>query len=597
MSAKQLAKRPLTKKKASKLNTVLTKLQTSKMAAAAFVIVFAGIGSYLLFSAHAAVNGFVYAQGTKLYLNGGEYKFTGVNAYHLTTDYTINYGCGETNSQTDVDNFFASLRPNSMVRVWAFQQIGWDKNTNSLDFALIDRVVKSAEAHNQKLILTLGDQWGPGCGEVRKTEAWYGGGYRTVVTNGSAIDVATVKLSYWDYLDRIIPRYANSPAIGMWEPINEPASDDGSNNCSSTAPVTLRSFFDAVGGKIHSLDPSHLISSGLQGSGQCGTRGSEYQTLHQSPGIDIASYHDYGQDDQPMPGDQWNGLQVRLNQMAAVGKPLFVGEAGIKARDNVSGCLTTAQRRDKMKVKMDTQFPAGVVGFVPWVWVKPNTRTECLDNNYSFDIEAGQDVMLTLIHDYPLPGGGTLSDNQPPAQPASLSAVPQSSAQINLSWSPSTDNIGVTGYDVYRNNAKVSTSATNSFSDVGLTAGTAYSYYIIARDAAGNSSPASETVNTATPAPPPIAVDTTAPVATITSPINGSTIGNSVSVKATATDNTKVTKLEIYIDGSLKTSNTNNTSISYSWNSKKIARGYHTITTKAYDAAGNAGQATVTVIK
>lgn len=451
----------------------------------------------MLFKSRAAPNGFVYAQGTKLYLNGGEYKFSGINAYHLTTDYAINYGCGENNTQTDVDTFFASLRPNSMVRVWAWQQLAWDKNTNSLNFTTIDRIINSAATHNQKIIMTLGNQWGTGCGEARKTESWYGSGYKTITHNGNATDVATIKLSYWDYLDRIIPRYANSSAVGMWEPINEPAADDGNNVCSTTAPATLRAFFDSVGGKIHALDPNHLISSGLQGSGQCGTRNAEYQTLHQSPGLDIASYHDYSAD-QPIPGDQWNGMQVRLNQMAAIGKPLFVGEVGIKARDNVAGCLTTTLRHDKMKAKMDAQYAAGVVGFVPWAWVKPNARIECT-SDYGFDIEQGQDALLTLVRTYPLPNGGGMTDSTPP-------------------------------------------------------------------------------------------------VITITSPVNGSTIGSSAAIKATGSDNVAVTKMEVYIDGNLRATTTNG-SINYTWNSRKAARGAHTITVKAYDAAGNVQQASLTVYK
>ncbi len=91
------------------------------------------------------------------------------------------------------------------------------------------------------------------------------------------------------------------------------------------------------------------------------------------------------------------------------------------------------------------------------------------------------------------------------------------------------------------------------------------------------------------------ASDTTAPVVKITSPVQGSTVGRNVNVNATATDNVKVTKMEVYIDGRLKTSNTNSTSISYAWYTRKVAAGSHTITVKAYDAVGNIGQGSVMV--
>lgn len=90
--------------------------------------------------------------------------------------------------------------------------------------------------------------------------------------------------------------------------------------------------------------------------------------------------------------------------------------------------------------------------------------------------------------------------------------------------------------------------------------------------------------------------DTTPPTTSVSAPTNGATVSATVTVSATASDNVGVTKMEIYIDGALKTSNTNSTSISYSWSTTGVANGSHTIQSKAYDAAGNIGtSATVTV--
>lgn len=92
-------------------------------------------------------------------------------------------------------------------------------------------------------------------------------------------------------------------------------------------------------------------------------------------------------------------------------------------------------------------------------------------------------------------------DTTPPSTPTNLAGSAISSTQINLTWTASTDNIKVAGYDVYRGGSKVATVTTTSFGDAGLTAGTAYSYYVIAKDAAGNPSPQSATINIATPQP------------------------------------------------------------------------------------------------
>jgi chitodextrinase len=99
------------------------------------------------------------------------------------------------------------------------------------------------------------------------------------------------------------------------------------------------------------------------------------------------------------------------------------------------------------------------------------------------------------------------NDNTAPTVPADLNAVSGSMTQAQLSWSASSDNVGVTGYHVWRNGTQVATTATTSFTDTNLTAATTYSYTVSAFDAAGNesakSSPASVTTDSDTNAPSP----------------------------------------------------------------------------------------------
>lgn len=86
-------------------------------------------------------------------------------------------------------------------------------------------------------------------------------------------------------------------------------------------------------------------------------------------------------------------------------------------------------------------------------------------------------------------GGGDTVAPSAPGRPAA-SGVTASSA--TLSWAASTDNTGVTGYDVYRDGGTLLASVTtNSASLSGLSANTAYSVYVVAKDAAGNRSTAS----------------------------------------------------------------------------------------------------------
>src|SRR5207244_547492 len=88
-------------------------------------------------------------------------------------------------------------------------------------------------------------------------------------------------------------------------------------------------------------------------------------------------------------------------------------------------------------------------------------------------------------------------DTQAPTAPSGLGATAASSSQINLAWTASTDNIGVTNYLIERcqgvgcggtSFAQVATSTTTSYSNIGLSASTSYSYRVLAIDAANNSS-------------------------------------------------------------------------------------------------------------
>lgn len=80
------------------------------------------------------------------------------------------------------------------------------------------------------------------------------------------------------------------------------------------------------------------------------------------------------------------------------------------------------------------------------------------------------------------------TDPQPPTQPSNLSAAYITTTSFVFSWSPASDNIGVSGYDVYRNGVKINGSNIigTSYSVTGLSANTTYSMTVIARDAANN---------------------------------------------------------------------------------------------------------------
>jgi chitodextrinase len=102
----------------------------------------------------------------------------------------------------------------------------------------------------------------------------------------------------------------------------------------------------------------------------------------------------------------------------------------------------------------------------------------------------------------------SVPDTQPPTAPSNLGASAASTTQIILTWGASTDNVGVTGYRIERctgascsSFGQVGTAAVTSYTDSGLGAGTAYSYRVLATDAAGNLSVYSNTASATTPTP------------------------------------------------------------------------------------------------
>jgi poly(beta-D-mannuronate) lyase len=95
-------------------------------------------------------------------------------------------------------------------------------------------------------------------------------------------------------------------------------------------------------------------------------------------------------------------------------------------------------------------------------------------------------------------GGG--GDTTAPTAPTGLAASAVSSSQINLSWNASSDNVGVTGYDVYRGGSFLKSVTGTSTSDTGLSPSTTYSYTVRAKDAAGNQSSNSNTASATTQA-------------------------------------------------------------------------------------------------
>ncbi|WP_432826612.1 discoidin domain-containing protein [Dactylosporangium sp. CA-092794] len=188
--------------------------------------------------------------------------------------------------------------------------------------------------------------------------------------------------------------------------------------------------------------------------------------------------------------------------------------------------------------------------------------------------------------------GPTSGDTQAPTAPGSLAYTQPASGQIKLTWTASTDNSGsIAGYDIYANNTLITSVAGNvlTYTDSQPDSATV-SYFVKARDAAGNQSPASNTVTRTGTTP-----DTTPPTApgnlAYTQPASGQ-------IKLTwtaSTDNSgSIAGYDIYANNSLRASVAGNV-LTYTDNQPDSATVSYYV--KARDAANNASAASNTVTR
>ena len=182
----------------------------------------------------------------------------------------------------------------------------------------------------------------------------------------------------------------------------------------------------------------------------------------------------------------------------------------------------------------------------------------------------------------------TSADTEAPSPPGNLWVEAPSHDRVTLSWSAATDNVGVVGYEIYRDGQLLATRGTGTtYSDATVQSRTSYEYSVRAVDAAGNRSQAAGPASVTTPAPP----DTQPPTAP------GSLAAQAVGLTrvdlawTAATDDTGVTAYEIYRDGQLRATTGNVTSYSDTTVSPQTTYQY---SVRALDAATNRSAASNT---
>ncbi|MEU4745265.1 cellulase family glycosylhydrolase [Actinosynnema sp. NPDC023658] len=191
-----------------------------------------------------------------------------------------------------------------------------------------------------------------------------------------------------------------------------------------------------------------------------------------------------------------------LNKFVAAKLPIVVGEFGNNHSDGDPDEDTIFATTQSLKL-----------GYMAWSWSGNGGGVEYLDLVTGFNAAQlttwgqrainGANGIKATSREASVYGGGTdPTDTTAPSTPGTPTASGVTSSSATLSWTASTDNVGVSGYDVVRVSGTAETAAgssgTNSTTVTGLSANTAYTFAVYARDAAGNRSTRSGTVNVTT---------------------------------------------------------------------------------------------------
>jgi thermitase len=155
--------------------------------------------------------------------------------------------------------------------------------------------------------------------------------------------------------------------------------------------------------------------------------------------------------------------------------PMVAGASALVISANPG--LTAAQVQDIIKTSADNLLTSGWDTSTGWG---------------RLNIERAVNLAIGITPTTPTP------DTLPPSTPTNVNAVAPDSTKINISWGASTDNVGVSGYKVYKNGSFLTNTSNLNYSDTQVTSGLSYSYSVSAFDGAGNNSslstPSSATV-------------------------------------------------------------------------------------------------------
>ncbi|KAJ8589720.1 glycoside hydrolase [Rhizopogon salebrosus TDB-379] len=232
---------------------------------------------------------FVSTNGPEFTVNGSAFKYIGTNAYWLPT----------LNTNEDIWNTLANISALGIkvVRLWAFNDVDtipengtWFQliqngtltvNTGPNGLQKLDTCIQMAEQHGLYVILSLTNNWFPFNSTSTSTPQNNSLTRNYLSNNYGGMDLyvrqfgldthdqfytnESILTSFMNYTTQVVSRYVNSPSIFSYELANDARCNStlpGSNTCTTQ---TVTTWHATVASHIRSIDPNHLVSSGVGG--------------------------------------------------------------------------------------------------------------------------------------------------------------------------------------------------------------------------------------------------------------------------------------------------------------------------------------------
>ncbi|WP_344659418.1 cellulase family glycosylhydrolase [Catenulispora subtropica] len=456
-------------------------------------------------AAAAAGTGYWHTSGRQILdANNQPVRIAGVNWFGFETNNYVPHGLWSRDYKSMMDQMkslgYNTIRlpysddifkPGTMPNSINFYQMNTDlQGLTSLQ--VMDKIVNYAGSIGLRVIL---DRHRPDSGG--QSALWY---------------TSAVPESTWiSDLTALATRYQGNTAVVGIDLHNEP-HDPACWGCGDTT-IDWRLAAERAGNAVLAVDPHLLIfvegvqtfngssywwGGNLQGAGTYPVRLNVADQL-------VYSAHDYATS---VASQTWfSDPSFPANMPGIWGKnwgylfdgntaPVWVGEFG----------TTLASTTDQVWLKALVQYlrPTATSGadsyqWTFWSWNPDSGDTGGILEGDWQTVDTVKDGYLASIKAPGFTGGsGGGTDTTPPSVPTRVAVTGTTSTSASLSWTASTDDVGVTGYDVYRGTTLAGTTSSPSFTDTGLTPSTAYSYTVKAFDAAGNLSAASTAVTATT---------------------------------------------------------------------------------------------------